>query len=76
MRINWLVLERYHPRFTRLLEDLKHPGLSNLEAFSLGAGGYLVTTEVLGGTTLEGVVVGGVTFLVTKGGSKLIRWVF
>lgn len=59
-----------------LLEDLKHPGLSNLEAFSLGAGGYLVTTEVLGGTTLEGVVAGGVTYLITKGGSKLLRWIF
>ena len=59
-----------------LLEDLRHDGLSTLESAALGAGGYLVTTNVLGGSTLEGLIVGGTTLLVTQGGSKLIDWIF
>ena len=59
-----------------ILEDLRNPGLSTLEAVSIGAGGYLVTTNVLGGSTIEGLIVGGTTFLVTQGGSKLIDWIF
>ena len=59
-----------------LLENLRHSGLSNLQAMSLGAGAYVVTTEGLGGSTLEGLVAGGATFLITEGGPKLIRWVF
>ena len=59
-----------------LLEDLRHDGLSTLESAALGAGGYLVTTNVLGGSTLEALIVGGTTLLVTQGGSKLIDWIF
>ena len=59
-----------------LLEDLRHDGLSTLESAALGAGGYLVTTNVLGGSTIEALIVGGTTFLVTQGGSKLIGWIF
>ena len=59
-----------------LLEDLRHDGFSTLESAALGAGGYLVTTNVLGASTLEGLIVGGTTFLVTQGGSKLIDWIF
>ena len=59
-----------------LLEDLRHDGLSTLESAALGAGGYLVTTNVLGGGTTEGLIVGGTTFLVTQGGSILIDWIF
>ena len=59
-----------------LLEDLRHDGLSTLESAALGAGGYLVTTNVLGGSTLEGLIVAGTTLLVTQGGSKLIDWIF
>ena len=59
-----------------LLEDLRHDGFSTLESAALGAGGYLVTTNVLGGSTLEGLIVGGTTFLSAKGGSKLIGWIF
>ena len=59
-----------------LLEDLRHDGFSTLESAALGAGGYLVTTDVLGGSTLEGLIVGGTTLLVTQGGSKLIDWIF
>ena len=35
-----------------------NPVLSTLEALSIGAGGYLVATELLGGSTLEGLMVG------------------
>ena len=59
-----------------LLEDLRHDGFSTLESAALGTGGYLVATEMLGGSTLEGLIVGGTTFLVTQGGSKLIDWIF
>ena len=59
-----------------LLEDLRHDGLSTLESAALGAGGYLVTTNVLGGSTIEALIVGGTTFLAAKGGSKLIDWIF
>ena len=59
-----------------LLEDLRHDGFSTLESAALGAGGYLVTTNVLGGSTIEALIVGGTTFLVTQGGSKLIDWIF
>lgn len=35
-----------------------------------------MTTEVHEGTMLdEGLVAGGLTYLVTKGGFKLLRWV-
>ena len=59
-----------------LLEDLRHDGFSTLESAALGAGGYLVTTELLGGSTLEGLVVGGATFVVLQGGSLLAGWIF
>ena len=59
-----------------LLEDLRHDGFSTLESAALGASGYLVTTNVLGGSTIEGLIAGGTTFLVTQGGSKLIDWIF
>ena len=59
-----------------LLEELRHDGLSNLEAAGLGLGGYVMATEALGASTLEGLIVGGTTFLVTQGGSKLIDWIF
>ena len=59
-----------------LLEDLRHDGFSTLESAALGAGGYLVTTDVLGGSTIEALIVGGTTLLVTQGGSKLIDWIF
>ena len=59
-----------------LLEELRHDGLSNLEAAGLGLGGYVIATEALGASTLEGLIVGGTTFLVTQGGSKLIDWIF
>ena len=59
-----------------LLEDLRHDGFSTLESAALGAGGYLVTTNVLGGSTIEALIAGGTTFLVTQGGSKLIDWIF
>ena len=59
-----------------LLEDLRHDGFSTLESAALGAGGYLVTTNVLGGSTIEALIVGGTTFLAAKGGSKLIDWIF
>ena len=59
-----------------ILEDIKDPGLSTLESVSLGAGAYIVTTELLGGSVLEGLMAGGGTFLVVTGGSKFIRWVF
>lgn len=59
-----------------LLEELRDDGLSNLEAMSIGVGGYFVATEVLGATMIEGLVVGGVTFIVSQGGSKLFRWIF
>ena len=59
-----------------LLEDLRHDGFSTLESAALGLGGYLVTTNVLGGSTIEGLIVGGTTLLVTQGGSKLIDWIF
>ena len=59
-----------------LLEDLRHDGFSTLESAALGAGGYLVTTNVLGGSTIEALIVAGTTFLAAKGGSKLIDWIF
>ena len=59
-----------------LLEDLRHDGFSTLESAALGAGGYLVTTNVLGGSTIEALIAGGTTFLAAKGGSKLIDWIF
>ena len=59
-----------------LLEDLRHDGFSTLESAALGTAGYLVTTNVLGGSTIEGLIVGGTTLLVTQGGSKLIDWIF
>ncbi len=59
-----------------LLEDLRHDGFSTLESAALGAGGYLVTTNVLGGSTIEGLIVGGTTLLVTQGGSMLLDWLF
>ena len=52
------------------------PGLSTLEAVSISAAGYLVTTDLLGGSTLEGLIVGGGTFLVVKGGPRLLGWIF
>ena len=58
-----------------LLEELRHDG-RNLEAAGLGLGGYVIATEALGASTLEGLIVGGTTFLVTQGGSKLIGWIF
>ena len=59
-----------------LLEDLRHDGFSTLESAALGAGGYLVTTNVLGGSTIEALIVGGTTFLAAKGGSILIDRIF
>ena len=59
-----------------LLEDLRHDGFSTLESAALGAGGYLVTTDVLGGSTIEALIVAGTTFLAAKGGSFLIDWIF
>ena len=59
-----------------LLEDLRHDGFSTLESAALGAGGYVIATEALGASTLEGLIAGGTTFLVTQGGSKLIDWIF
>ena len=59
-----------------LLEELRHDGLSNLESAGLGLGGYVIATEALGASTLEGLIAGGTTFLVTQGGSKLIDWIF
>ena len=59
-----------------LLEDLRHDGFSTLESAALGAGGYLVTTELLGGSTIEALIVGGRTLLVTQGGSTLLDWIF
>ena len=59
-----------------LLEDLRHDGFSTLESAALGAGSYLVTTNVLGGSTIEALIVGGTTFLAAKGGSILIDWIF
>ena len=59
-----------------LLEELRHDGFSTLESAALGAGGYLVTTELLGGSTLEGLVVGGATFVVLQGSSMLLGWIF
>ena len=59
-----------------LLEDLRHDGFSTLESAALGAGGYLVTTNVLGGSTIEALIVAGTTFLAAKGGSQLIGWIF
>ena len=55
---------------------MRKTGLHNLEAMSLGVGGYLIATELLGGSTLEGLIVGGGTFVVVKGGSMLIDWIF
>ena len=49
---------------------------TSIEAAALGGAGYLVTTELLGGSTLEGLVVGGATFVVLQGGSLLAGWIF
>ena len=59
-----------------LLEDLRSPGLSTLEALGLSSGAYVIATEALGGSTLEGLIVGGTTFVVLKGGSMLLGWIF
>lgn len=58
------------------LENLHDDGLSNLESASIGLGAYIVAVEALNATTVEGAVIGGVTFLVVKGGSKFISWLF
>jgi len=43
---------------------------------SLSVGGYFTTTELLGGSTLEGLLVGGGMFVVLQGGSMLLDWLF
>ena len=58
----------------QILEDLRNPGLSTLEAAAIGAGRYVVTTEALGGTAIEGLIVGGATFVVVQGRSRLLGW--
>ncbi len=59
-----------------LLESMRGKGLSTLESVAIGAGAYVVTTEVLGGSVTEGLVAGTVTFVVTQGGSWLLRRIF
>ncbi len=58
------------------LESLRDDGLNNLESAGIGVSAYLISTEFLKATTFEGVVIGGGTFLVVKGGSKLLSWIF
>ena len=59
-----------------ILEDLRSPGLSTLEAVALSSGAYVITTELLGGSTLEGLIAVGATFVVLEGGSWLLGWIF
>ena len=59
-----------------LLKSLKSPGLSTLESVSLSTGAYFASTEILGASVLEGLIVGGVTFVVLEGGSRLLGWIF
>ena len=59
-----------------LLESLKSPGLSTLESVSISTGAYFASTELLGASVLEGLIVGGVTFVVLEGGSRLLGWIF
>ncbi len=58
------------------LERRRNDGLNNLESTAFGLGAYIVSIEVFGTTKLEGIIVGGGTYLVVRGGSKLIRWIF
>lgn len=59
-----------------LLESLRDPGLSTLESASLSTGAYFFSTEVLGASVIEGLIVGGTTFVVLQGGSMLLGWIF
>ncbi len=58
-----------------LLESLKSPGLSTLESVSISTGAYFASTELLGASVLEGLVVGGATFVVLEGASMLLWWI-
>ncbi|MEE8551485.1 MAG: hypothetical protein V3T08_09570 [Gemmatimonadota bacterium] len=59
-----------------ILEDLRSPGLSTREAASISVNAYFVSTQALGASTLEGLLVGGATFVVLEGGSMLLGWIF
>ena len=59
-----------------LLEDLRSPGLSTTESASIAVNTYFVSTEALGASTLEGLIIGGVTFVVLEGGSLLLDLLF
>lgn len=60
----------------QILEELRSPGLSTLEAVSISVNAYFVSTQALDASTVEGLIVGGATFVVLEGGSKLLGWIF
>lgn len=58
------------------LEGINDDGLNNLESAAIGLGAYIVTTEAFDAEPINGLIIGGTTFLVVKGGSKFLSWIF
>ncbi len=59
-----------------ILEDLRSPGIGTREAVSLSVNAFFISREALGASTLEGLIAAGATFVVVKGGSMLLDWIF